>query len=93
MSIYVIAVRDVKHCGGVEDLYSYIIVADNQQTAEIAAIQKQIFETRTDDQKNFPMPQIEHDLCYEITCASDINGNMYEISCQLVRSARPVSLT
>ncbi|MBT2293129.1 hypothetical protein J7E73_29250 [Paenibacillus albidus] len=76
--LYAIALID--HNAG-SQTYCYAIVAPDQVKAGDAALQKHALENEA------PMEELEidADLCYEITCAPDAQGNLFYI--ELTHSA------
>lgn len=57
---------------------SYAIVAMDMEEAKKEGI-KRCKEERTEDQLNDPEPYVDDELCFELTCAGDKSGNLYNI--------------
>lgn len=80
-SIFSIVVWDKYDNNAIECPYAYAVVADDMETAKDIAIQLRLSERTDTEALNPDLPRTDSDLSYEITCASDRAGKMYDVIC------------
>ncbi|MFS0841305.1 hypothetical protein [Paenibacillus sp. 1P03SA] len=71
---------------GLNGLESYAKIAPNYDEAANLAISTYREEQFPDHPEATPEPIIQHDLSWELTCASDAKGCLYDVSCQVAKS-------
>lgn len=73
-SLFVITLWDI----GVIQPVSRAIIAEDQDAAEKLAIQIHITE-RPEEELAWEEPVVDYEMSYQITCASDANGQLFQI--------------
>jgi len=76
--IFLIAFKDQIENSDETELSTYVVIAEDYEEAQTTAI---IMHIKESCNPGICKPEIDHELSFQITCASDKNGILYNIDC------------